>query len=305
MILQETIPSTVSAPARTRITCNLCGSTHSQPFCPSNGRGLVQCTGCGLVYVGERPSVDHLYDLYDASYFRNENSGEVGYTDYAQDEGNIRRTFTRRFAHIERFVQPGRLLDVGCALGFAIDVASQRGWQVEGMDISQHAVDYVSERFGHPVHLGSLDNLELEAGAYDLVTMWDVIEHVPDPKAYVASAARLLRSGGVLELATPDVGSVPARFSGRRWIGYKLSEEHIYYFSQATLRRMLDEAGFDVLHVRHTGKYVTLRLFLDRLGFYVPVLARGLALVERAFRLSEKSLYVNPFDIVAITARKR
>ena len=96
-----------------------------------------------------------------------------------------------------------------------------------------------------------------------------------------------------------------AILTGKRWIGYKLAEEHIYYFSVRTLSQMLNEAGFDVVHIRHVGKYVTLRLFLDRLGFYAPWLSKPLELLERTFKLSQRSFYINPFDIVAITARKR
>lgn len=293
--------------ARQMVTaCNLCGNTATRPYCPQNGRGLVQCAECGLVYVGEQPQPEELYALYGETYFHNDESGEVGYTDYLADEANIRKTVNKRFDHIEKFAaQNGRMLDVGCALGFFIDEASQRGWQVEGLDVSQYAVDYVRARFGYTVYNGSLSDVALPQAAYDLVTMYDVIEHVPDPRGYMQAVSDLLRTGGIFELATPDVGSLPARLTGKRWIGYKLSDEHVYYFSVKTLTRMLDETGFDVVHVRHIGKHVTLRLFLDRLGFYAPWLSRPLQFLENRFNLSERSFYVNPYDIVAITARKR
>ncbi|GAB1421345.1 hypothetical protein MASR2M15_15050 [Anaerolineales bacterium] len=131
-----------------------------------------------------------------------------------------------------------------------------------------------------------------------------MIEHVPHPRAYIAEVARLLKTGGVVEIMTPDVGSLPARLTGKRWIGYKLSDEHVYYFDIKTLSRMLQEEGFEVLHVRHIGKYVTLSLFLDRMGFYLPFVAKPLSWLEKRFGISRWSLYVNPFDIMAITARK-
>ncbi len=298
-------PRVSQSAIRTAIACNLCGSGDVRPYCPENGLGLVQCQDCELVYVGARPSPEELYALYGETYFHNDESGVVGYSDYIADEANIRRTAQRRFDHIERFIQPGRLLDVGCAMGFFIDEVAKRGWQVEGLDVSAFAVQYVRERFGHVAHHGSLTEVPLEAGKYDLITMWDVIEHVPDPTAYVRRAAQLLRSGGILELATPDIGSLPARLTGKRWIGYKLSEEHVYYFSVKTLTRLLEEAGFEVAHIRHIGKYVTLRLFLDRLGFYAPWLSRPLQWLERVFNISTRAFYVNPLDIVAITARRR
>ncbi len=290
---------------RKEIPCNLCGSKQHTPFCPENGLGLVKCQQCGLVYVNPRPDPAELYALYGETYFHNNDSGVVGYSNYIKDEANIRRTSNKRLRLLERFIKPGRLLDVGCAVGFFIDEGRKRGWQVEGMDVSSFAVDYASEHFGLNVRNGTLTELEFENGAYDMVTLWDVIEHVPDPKAYIQRAAELLRQGGVISLATPDVDSIPAKLAGRRWVGYKLSEEHIYYFSIKTLSQMLEEAGFEVLDVRHVGKFVTLRLFIDRLGMYFPWLAKTLELGERALKLSERALYINPYDIVAITARKK
>jgi 2-polyprenyl-3-methyl-5-hydroxy-6-metoxy-1,4-benzoquinol methylase len=295
--------------ARHHVPCNLCGSENRVPYCPENGKGLVECTDCGLVYVSPRPDAAELYALYGETYFRNDDNGTVGYHDYVADEANIRRTFGRRLNILHKYIQPGenrKLLDVGCAAGFFVDEAARRGWQVEGLDVSSFAVEYVKERFGHAAYNTSLIEAEgLADGTYSIVSMFDVIEHVPDPKANIERAAELLHSGGVVALITPDVGSLVARITGKRWIGYKLSEEHIYYFDVRTLSRMLNDAGFDVLDVRHEGKFVTLRLFLDRLGFYLPMLSRPLQALERALNLSEKSAYINPFDMVWIVARKR
>ncbi len=307
----ETSVSTSNSPrVRSEVTrhdvpCNLCGSDQNRPYCPENGLGLVQCSQCGLVFVSPRPDPNELYALYGETYFHNDESSTVGYTNYLKDENNIRKTFAGRLSHLEAFIKPGKLLDVGCAAGFFLSEAQKRGWSVQGLDVSSFAVNYAQEHFGLDARNGSFTELDYPADSYDMVTMWDVIEHVPDPKAYIQRAASVLRSGGVFALATPDVDSLPARLTGRRWVGYKLSEEHVYYFSARTLSLMLNEAGFDVVNVRHVGKYVTLRLFLDRLGMYSPLLSKTLALAERAFKLSERSLYVNPYDIVAITAKKR
>lgn len=291
--------------ARKHVSCNLCGSDDRQPYCPENGLGLVQCRQCGFVYVSPRPVAEELYALYGETYFHNNESSVVGYTDYIRDEPNIRRTAQRRLKQLELFVQPGRLLDVGCATGFFLDEARKRGWQVEGLDVSSFGVEYAQSNFGLTARHGTLTELSFEAAAYDLVTMWDVIEHVPDPTAYVRRAAELLRPGGVITLATPDVDSLPARLAGRRWVGYKLSEEHIYYFSVQTLSKLLADAGFEVVNVRHIGKYVPLSLFRDRLGMYFPWLAKALQVGEKALGLSEWALYINPFDIMQVTAKKQ
>lgn len=277
----------------------------TRPFCPSNGRSLVQCLNCGLVYVSPRPNAEDLYELYGESYFHNDDSGTVGYSNYVRDEQNIRKTFRRRLKRVERFADPGKLLDVGCAAGFFLSEAQNSGWQVEGLDVSPFAVNYTRDTFGIPAQQGALLDLDYPENTYDLVTMWDVIEHVPDPHAHLDKIAGLLKPGGIFALATPDVDSLPAKLTGKRWVGYKLQEEHIYYFSADTLRAMLNRAGFDVVDVYHVGKYVTFDLFFDRLGMYSSLLGKLGGLVERGLKLSQRSVYVNPFDIVAVTARKR
>ena len=309
--MQESTPTSLAAPRisaeveRKHIDCNLCGSSTHVPFRPENGRGLVQCQNCGLVYVSPRPDSNELYALYGESYFRNDDSGTVGYTNYLNDESNIRKSFNRRLERLERFVQVGRVLDVGCATGFFLAQAQERGWQVQGLDVSHFAIEYAKNRFGFDVQRGSLLELDYPPNSYDLITMWDVIEHVPDPKRYVQRIAELLKPGGVFALATPDIDSIPARLTGKRWIGYKLSEEHVYYFSLRTLTRMLDEVGMDVIDSYHVGKYVTFNLFMNRLSMYSPLMARIGGWVERIFHLSERSVFVNPFDIIAVTARNR
>lgn len=306
--MNSSSPRVRSEVVRKDIPCNLCGGTTTKPFCPENERGLVQCQNCGLVYVSPRPDPNELYALYGETYFNSDDSGTVGYTNYLKDENNIRKTFAGRLDWLAKFIQPGKsgkALDVGCALGFFLDEAHKRGWNVQGLDVSGFAAQSTQERFGYEARHGTFLELDYPEGEYDLVSMWDVIEHVPDPKAHIEKIARLLRTGGVFTLATPDVGSLPAKLTGKRWVGYKLSEEHVYYFSVETLTHMLNDAGFDVVDWRHVGKYVTLRLFVDRLSMYSPILSKIGEAIERTFKLSDKALYVNPYDIVAVTARKR
>ncbi len=287
------------------LPCSLCGSSAHKPFVRAALSSLVRCCDCGLVFVSPRPGPDFITTLYGETYFRNNHSGELGYTNYIADEENIRRTARRRLRQLKRHVGPGRLLDVGCATGFFLDEAQQAGWTATGLDLSNFAVQYARQQLGLDVHQGTLDSVDLPSESFDLLTMWDVIEHVPDPLVCIQKASRLLREGGVLTLATPDVESVPARLAGPRWVGYKLSGEHITFFSARTLTKLLESCGFEVIQTGHIGKHVALQLLRDRLGMYFPPLATLLKAVEDLSGLSSLSLYVNPFDIVQVTARKR
>lgn len=282
--------------------CKLCGSLSRVPFVRED---LARCPQCGLVTVSSHPEQNELNALYGESYYNSGNSRQLGYTDYVADEANIRRSARRRLRQLQRHTQGGRLLDVGCATGFFLDEARKAGWRATGLDPSDFAVQYARQQFGLDVQCGTLESVELPAQSFDLVTMWDVIEHVSDPAGTIRLAGRLLREDGVITLATPDVDSVPARLAGSGWVGYKLSGEHVTFFSKRTLSQMLEDAGFTVLQTGHIGKHVPLALFRDRLGMYFPLLARLLRVAEDLAGLSALSLYVNPFDIIQVTARKR
>ena len=234
--------------------CNVCGSVKRHSFNEAGGLGLVQCPECGFVYVYPKPEATELKALYGETYFRNDQSSVVGYSDYISDEVNIRRTARRRIKALSRYIPSGKLLDVGCAMGFFLDEAKTLGWQVSGIDVSGFGVNYARSHFGLDVFHGELTELAVAEASFDLITMWDVIEHVSDPSAYIRQAAKLLRPGGCLSLSTPDVESLPAKIYGKRWVGYKLSTEHVSYFSLRTLKRLLEEEGFELVSSGHVGE---------------------------------------------------
>ena len=216
--------------------CMLCGSRESERYPPKYMNGsLWRCLDCDLRFVYPQPSLEELTDVYSEDYFSSSNSNELGYSDYEGDRSNIYRTFKRRLNYLQQ-VHPGNgsVLDVGCAYGFFLEVAAEAGWDVSGVDISRHAVERARERLGDRVQAGTFSEEELPEQRFSVITMWDYLEHVVDPKADLAKAWRLLADDGILALATPDVSSMPAKVFGHRWMGYKL-DEHLVYFSRATI----------------------------------------------------------------------
>ena len=143
----------------------------------------------------------------------------------------------------------------------------------------------------------------LEQEGFDVITMWDYIEHSPDPSGELEIANSLLRSGGLLVLTTPDIASLPARISGRRWMGIK-QEEHLFYFSSDTIGGLLEKHNFEPSHFGHVGKYIDIDFFIKRIGLYSTTVERALSAVARVLGIGEKTLYVNPFDIMIVYGRK-
>lgn len=285
--------------------CMLCGSRESERYPPKYMNGnLWRCLDCDLRFVYPQPSLEELTDVYSEDYFSSSNSNELGYSDYEGDRSNIYRTFKRRLNYLQQ-VHPGNgsVLDVGCAYGFFLEVAAEAGWDVSGVDISTHAVERARERLGDRVQAGTFSEEELPEQRFSVITMWDYLEHVVDPKADLAKAWRLLADDGILALATPDVSSMPAKVFGHRWMGYKL-DEHLVYFSRATMRRFLEESGFKVINMKHEGKFISLRMFLQRLSLYAPFITPLVNMLLKVGAVPPISFYANSRDILLVLAQK-
>jgi len=283
------------------VPCNHCG--HEVTHGVRNVSRLVRCVNCGLIFVNPRPPFEELARQYEGSYFNCPEPTFGGYEDYEADREDIMGTFRRRMKLIRPLLGPAapRLLDVGCATGIFLEVARESGWQAEGLDISTYALERAKQK-GFEVHTGTLVGAGLPGGRYDVITLWDLIEHVPDPAAVLAECHRLLRPGGVVALSTPDAGSVPARLLGRRWLGFRSIDEHLYFFSHHTMGAMLEAAGFDVRRFVQVGKVLALARLIERLRFYTRVGALLLRTVDRM--VPKLSFYVNPHDTMLVLAVK-
>jgi len=191
---------------------------------------------------------------YEDSYFEGGNA-KVGYGKYFEQQawrlekasryvGRIRATFA--LSEISFAVRP-RLLDVGSGYGFFRKAAADVGWKHDGLEVSSHAARAAREVFGFETFVGSLDKLSTGAisGTYDIVTMWDVIEHLVDPISALKLVAEHLRPGGVVFVRTPNVEAFERDIFGWRYHSFKL--EHLYYFSALSLTRLLEKAGFAIL----------------------------------------------------------
>jgi SAM-dependent methyltransferase len=202
--------------------------------------------------------------LYGPQYFSGVNGN--GYDDYYAQRPAIERTSRRRLGKIDQVlgVERGRLLDLGCGPGFFLDVARSAGWTVQGVEISESASQFARESL-------KLDVVNLPIGAQglpcsnvDLVTMWDVIEHLPDPRGALDAAHRVLRPGGGLVLTTGDVDSVAARLSGERWHLYNLPE-HLYFHTERSIRTLAERAGFRAVSVQRHAMIVSLSYAVERI----------------------------------------
>jgi 2-polyprenyl-3-methyl-5-hydroxy-6-metoxy-1,4-benzoquinol methylase len=272
---------------------------------------IVKCKNCGLVYVNPRPKLEELLKVYDENYFsndayrKNEEENYFGYNEYIEDETNIVKKFYKKIERIENYLKrKGKLLDIGCACGFFMKLAQTRGWEVEGIEVSGFAAEYARRRFGFKVHTKILEEIKYPAEHFDAITMWDVIEHLPDPRRTLREVNRILKRGGILGIITPDIGSFVAKFLGKNWLELKRVKEHIYFFSKETITQMLCKEGFKVLGINTVGKHIKLKTVIKELNFmHLPGINLFSRWIERN-GLGEKSIYIDPLYKIVIYAVK-
>ncbi len=232
-------------------SCNLCGATDADLLVLKDGFNVVRCRRCRLVYVSNPPDSQELSRLYSF------NGGyhtelTVDAVSVALHEGEAQRYV----GILEALRTPGRLLDVGCSTGLFLKAAQRAGWSVKGIEYSNDTADTARGVHGLDVHTGSLDEGALEGERFDVITMWDVLEHVPDPRAMLVRARALLPSEGLLIIKTPNVDGWFPRLSLLpagilQFWAHPEPPGHLFQFSRRTVEALLGATGFRVVDVRY------------------------------------------------------
>jgi SAM-dependent methyltransferase len=296
------------------VTCNLCGRDDYRVRFPATrtsddlrvdafrcthpGYGhhaqIVKCRHCGLVYSNPRWPAEEVLDAYAA----------VEDETYVEERLGREITFRRHLRQMERIIGPAngrRLLDVGAYIGVFVEVACAAGWRAEGIEPSAWAVGEARRR-GLNVRAGTLETAGLRPESFDVVTMWDVIEHLADPAAELKRARTLLRPGGWLVVHTMDIDAPVARLMGGRWPW--LMDMHLYYFGRRTLERMLVETGYQVEWQSAEGRSLRLGYLASRVGGLHAGLGRAARWAVNSFGLRQAAMPVNFGDLRTFISRR-
>jgi 2-polyprenyl-3-methyl-5-hydroxy-6-metoxy-1,4-benzoquinol methylase len=243
--------------------CHSCGGKRTNDVWPSadaNNISVRWCNNCGLGKLNPFPTMETLSQIYA-------HQPVYGLPFIEESQGG----FSKRIKRLSKLnPQRGRLLDIGSGLGHFLQVAKSDGWQVDGVEPRPEAVKYCYEKFGINVHEGFLEDLKCSPASYDVITLWDVLEHVYDPFQFIQRCVDLLSPDGLMVLAIPNASGWPARLFKCHW--RYVMPTHLHYFKMLYINRLLSKNKMQIERADHTFKVHSLvQSILSMLPFNISV----------------------------------
>ncbi len=257
------------------IKCNLCGSPEyevihkglkdekvdlTKKYASSSNiignEQIVKCKSCGLKYVNPRLTDKEIVSGYS------EGSDEL----FISQAKGRELTFKKSLKLIEKYSNKGKILDVGTAGGSFLKVAKNDGWIVEGIEPNKWLCNWAFKNYDIKVKPGTLFDYKFKNDEFDVITLWDVLEHVTDPKKTLNECSRIMKQNGLLVVNYPDIGSFVAKSMGKRWIF--LLSVHLFYFDKKTIKKILNETGFEVIKIKKHFQTLNLGYLVYRMKAY-------------------------------------
>ncbi|OGI37855.1 MAG: hypothetical protein A2612_05540 [Candidatus Moranbacteria bacterium RIFOXYD1_FULL_44_12] len=250
------------------------------------------------------PVPENHFALYEEDYFSGAKN-ELGYADYESDREILGGTFKKYLKKTEAILpRKGKLLDVGAATGHFLELARKNGWEASGIEISKYAAKKARKK-GLEIAVGDFENHEFSENCFDAVTFWDVLEHFGKPDLAFKQARKILRTGGILAINTPDSRSVLARIFGKRWHAI-VPPNHLNLFNCDNLKAVLEKNGFEVMKISRVGKKFSLQTVFKVLANWQenPV-SRKISNYFLKSRMGRINFYLNLRDNIFLIARKK
>ena len=239
---------------------------------------VVRCKKCNLVFVNPRIRQEFIIKGYSEG--KDEN--------FVSQVKGREATFSKSIKLIDRYygknsLKKGKILDIGTAAGSFLHAAKKDGWDVYGIEPNGWLCDWGKKHYRIDIKPGTIFDNRFKSSFFDVVTLWDVLEHTPDPKKVLDECGRLLKKDGLIAINYPDIGSWIAKLLGRRWVF--LLSVHLFYFDRKTIRKMLEKEGFDIVLFRPHYQRLALDYLVHRMGAYSRLLSRIGAFLVRLLRM--------------------
>ncbi len=286
------------------LKCNICQSLNIDNFLIKDNWEIVRCSNCKIVFVKDFPSDRVLEDLYGEDFFKD---GQKSPTEGLKLHNNP--AYINAIKRIERIKKydhcNGRLLDVGCATGIFLKAANASFKYSFGIDISKYATGFAVKELNVNAKYGTISDLNFSQQYFDVITMWDVIEHVKDPNKYIDKISNIIRTGGLLVLSTGNIESLMFKIQKKKW-HLLIPPKHLFYFSPKTISMLLNKYGFRVLNIENEGQYTNLGYMMDKLKrLHVKnKTINFFSTIMKKLNLNQYNIYLNLYDVMTVYAKK-
>ncbi|MGZ5222026.1 MAG: class I SAM-dependent methyltransferase, partial [Chitinophagaceae bacterium] len=263
---------------------------------------IVKCDHCDFIYVNPRLQKKELLKIYKDNYFDNTS---VGYFHYKENKELRQKNFIKWIDDAINFVSTGdnvNALDIGCAAGYCLEVFKARGWKPFGIELNTEYAGQLQQN-GYKVYDSPF--LDISFGEkYNIITLFDVVEHLTDLQEHFTKLHSILENNGVIVLITPDYDSLQRKLLGKKWFQFK-PIEHINYFSLTTFKKLVDSTGFKIVESKKAGQYSNTDFLTDRLkkykfGFLIPIFN----LTVKLLGLTNKDLYIDTASLYLVLKKK-
>ena len=283
-------------------SCSLCGKQDTKLLLTKQGFSIVKCGNCDFVYVNPRIENEQLASIYRHNYFKNKDYGYVG---YEQEKRLREKNFERWLKNGEPYIStksPVYALDVGCAAGYCLELMKQKGWKATGLELDEEMCISL-EQSGYDISKSLLEDFESE-NKFSVITLFDVIEHIPNINKSLSNLNSLLTDDGVVIMVTPNYKSFQRRLFGKNWFQYK-PIEHIQYFDSRSLKIFAERNGLLIIYQTHCGQYADTQFLLNRLNYYrFTFLSKLFNKIFGILNLKNKFFYTDTGSLFVILKRK-
>ena len=242
--------------------CLICKNRNIKTKFLIKGYTIKECRTCSFTFLDYVFSDERSHQFYNRSYFEGSET-DKGYENYEKCETFLTRNFLKRLNVIKKFVNNGSVLDIGCGYGFFLNCLDDNYTGV-GVDVSTHAIEYAKNRLNVNAIAGQLDDCSFPNKSFEIITMWDTIEHLNRPESIFKEINKLLSDEGVLAITTGNVASFISKIFGKKWHLYNLPE-HLWFFSYRTIQKFLNKYGFEIVEKKYDISYYSIGYILERL----------------------------------------
>jgi len=279
--------------------CNVCGSTSRKFLFAKRDYKIWKCANCSFYFVYPIPTKKQLKNFYSNIMFKRGEKYQYKIVDneliYSEKQNDV-----RKLKYVRKFIKSGKLLDVGCARGFFLFL-TKNNFNVNGIEYSNSAVK-IAKQLGLNVKEGEI--FDIKNKNYDVITLWDVIEHVKNPDYLLKDVNHKLKRGKYLFLSTGDSDTLIPKISLKNW-SLMTPPMHLHFFSNKTIKKILEKNGFQILELKYLGKVIELRWILFKIADITNIkLLKALYYKIQNSFIGKLKIKINTFDIMTICAKK-